>query len=230
MHESEQRTNRFDLTASHFRERTAVTDEIFRQFNVVGATGSVVEAHLMGRLGLSGGIPNLVGCGMNETEIIQLCDSVENVLLVMTESIADDFGLSLIETIRRNTSGSTRIFYVLQDLSLVNAVSSLDVDSLVLAESFGTGIIALALKAILAGRRYLDPGIDRVGLERSVRLTKREQQVLLLLQNGLTNKEIASALAISPVTIRDYVQSLMTKLDANNRTMVVVNAAKHGLL
>jgi DNA-binding NarL/FixJ family response regulator len=46
----------------------------------------------------------------------------------------------------------------------------------------------------------------------------------------MSNKEIAIDLLISPVTVRDYVQSLMRKFGANNRTLVVTNARIKGLL
>lgn len=224
-------TNRFDLTNNRFRQRTATTDHVFRQFNVVGATGSIVEAHLMGRLGLSGGIPNLVGCGLTESEVLQLCEPINKILVVMTESVGSDHGLGLIEKLRHCKGKQIKILYILQDNNFAPKIQDATIDSIVLATSFGTGIIANGLNEILAGRRYRDPAFQRILTERAqILLTRREQQVLQLLQMGMTNKEIATNLAISPVTIRDYVQSLMAKLGAINRTTVVVNAKNLGIL
>lgn len=224
-------TNRFDLRDSSFKRRTARTDYVFRQFNVVGATGSIVEAHLMGRLGLSGGIPNLVGCGLVENEVLQLCEPIDKILIVMTESIGRDHGLQLIEKLRKHREKLIRIIYILQDRSLAVGISEFNFDAVVLATSFGTGIIADALTEILAARRYQDPAFQRIIAEcAQVVLTRREQQVLQLLQLGMTNKEIATNLSISPVTIRDYVQNLMAKVDAGNRTMVIHNAKSLGLI
>ena len=46
----------------------------------------------------------------------------------------------------------------------------------------------------------------------------------------MTNKEIATSMAVAPVTIRDCIQNLMGKLNASNRTMVVMHAKSAGLI
>ena len=90
----------FDLTANRFQERTERVNYVLRQFNVIAATGSIVEAHLMSRLAISGGIPNMIGCGTNHAEVMQLCERKEKILLIMTESIDEDLGMQLIEQLR----------------------------------------------------------------------------------------------------------------------------------
>lgn len=60
--------------------------------------------------------------------------------------------------------------------------------------------------------------------------TPREQQVLMLLLDGLSNKAIADRLTIAPHTVKFHVERLMTKLDAMNRTQVVVAALRQGWL
>jgi DNA-binding NarL/FixJ family response regulator len=67
-----------------------------------------------------------------------------------------------------------------------------------------------------SARRYLDPSLVRHLSHAHITLTKHEYQVLKSLRNGLTNKDISAQLCISPVTIRDYVQNLMVKLNAKN--------------
>lgn len=53
-----------------------------------------------------------------------------------------------------------------------------------------------------------------------VRLTKREQQVVALIADGLSNKEIAEALTISPRTVDGHVERILRKLDVSSRTQV----------
>lgn len=61
-------------------------------------------------------------------------------------------------------------------------------------------------------------------------LSQREQEVLVLVARGLTNKEIAQKLYISDKTVRNHVTSLLLKLGANDRTEAVTTAIARGLL
>lgn len=61
-------------------------------------------------------------------------------------------------------------------------------------------------------------------------LTPREQEVLLLLAEGFSNKEIGQALSISEHTAKFHVNAIRGKLDAQSRTEAVVKAARWGLL
>jgi DNA-binding NarL/FixJ family response regulator len=49
-------------------------------------------------------------------------------------------------------------------------------------------------------------------------LSEREREVLALVADGLTNKQIAGVLVISPITARNHVSSILTKLGLENRT------------
>ncbi len=61
-------------------------------------------------------------------------------------------------------------------------------------------------------------------------LTERERQVLLLLAEGLSNKEIATHLDISEHTAKFHVNSILQKLSAQKRVEAVVRAARLGLI
>src|SRR3954447_19394200 len=61
-------------------------------------------------------------------------------------------------------------------------------------------------------------------------LTRREVEVLRLLARGLSNKEIAERLVISPKTVGNHVEHIYSKIDASTRTRASLFAMQHGLL
>jgi DNA-binding CsgD family transcriptional regulator len=61
-------------------------------------------------------------------------------------------------------------------------------------------------------------------------LTAREQEVLLLVAQGLTNAQIAQQFWISKHTVNVHVGNILGKLDAGNRTQAVSVAVHHGLI
>jgi HD-GYP domain-containing protein (c-di-GMP phosphodiesterase class II) len=66
--------------------------------------------------------------------------------------------------------------------------------------------------------------------ERPAGLTEREVEVLRLLARGMSNKEIAAELVISPKTAGAHLEHIYSKLGVNNRAMAGLFAAKHGLI
>ena len=61
-------------------------------------------------------------------------------------------------------------------------------------------------------------------------LTAREVDVLRLLARGLSSKEIASRLVISPKTARNHIEHIYVKIGASNRPTASLFAMQHGLL
>jgi len=98
-----------------------------------------------------------------------------------------------------------------------------------------------ALQLILAGGVYLPPnlleGASAGGAAEPLdslrdfdaaggRLTRRQRDVLRLLSEGRSNKEIAAALGLSAGTVKIHVSSIFKSLGVNNRTQAVIVAAK----
>jgi len=61
-------------------------------------------------------------------------------------------------------------------------------------------------------------------------LTEREEDVLGLLAEGLSNKEIGARLFLAEGTVKNYTSAIIGKLQANDRTHAVVTALRHGLV
>jgi len=60
-------------------------------------------------------------------------------------------------------------------------------------------------------------------------LTERERQVIALLAEGLSNKQIARTLSVSETTIKGHVANILSKLELQDRTQAAVYAVRHGL-
>jgi two-component system response regulator DesR len=91
--------------------------------------------------------------------------------------------------------------------------------------------LAMAIRNIAAGRRVIDPQLAMSTWEGGQNpLSAREHEVLRLAANGSEPEEIASALHLSVGTVRNYLTSIVTKLDARNRVEAIKNAYDAGWL
>ncbi len=96
--------------------------------------------------------------------------------------------------------------------------------------------IVSAITAVHGGQSALDPRVAskvlaRVATPRATAgLTGREQEVLRLVSDGRSNKQIAKALAITERTVKYHVASIFNKLGADNRAQAVAVAARRGLV
>lgn len=97
--------------------------------------------------------------------------------------------------------------------------------------------VAAAIRAARRGGVHLDPLVARqlmrslvVPSPRSVEmLTDREREVLILVAQGLSNRQIADALAISERTARSHVSNILTKLGLASRTQAALLAIREGI-
>jgi DNA-binding NarL/FixJ family response regulator len=94
-----------------------------------------------------------------------------------------------------------------------------------------------AIRTVHAGDTALQPRIAEILVaavqgpyQAGPALSRRQQEVLQLLAQGLANKQIARTLAISERTVKFHVTSLFTKLGADNRAQAVALAARRHLV
>jgi DNA-binding NarL/FixJ family response regulator len=111
-----------------------------------------------------------------------------------------------------------------------------------------------AIQGVMRGESQIDPGVASKVLGEFRRLTKepaprrakvpagddaaamiepltpREEEVLQLLVEGLSNREIGARLHLTEGTVKNYVSAIIAKLQANDRTHAVVTALRRGLV
>ena len=67
-------------------------------------------------------------------------------------------------------------------------------------------------------------------MQETLRISERELEVLRLLADGRSNKEIASNLDVSPNTVKTHVARLFEKLEVRRRTQAILRARELGML
>jgi two-component system NarL family response regulator len=88
------------------------------------------------------------------------------------------------------------------------------------------------IRAVYAGQKRIPPEIAIKLAERMVskELTEREMDVLRLIVNGRSNREIGQVLSITEGTVKVHVNNLLGKLNVSDRTQAVTEAIRRGLV
>jgi DNA-binding NarL/FixJ family response regulator len=94
----------------------------------------------------------------------------------------------------------------------------------------GDALLSPSITRQLISEFVSQPGHDRRTPAELEELTEREREVLGLIATGLSNREIAERLIISPATAKSHVSRILLKLDARDRAQLVVIAYQSGLV
>ncbi|MCW2868987.1 response regulator transcription factor [Actinacidiphila oryziradicis] len=98
--------------------------------------------------------------------------------------------------------------------------------------------LAGAIRSVHAGHVLLQPEVADAllsqegagsGHGRGNALTEREREVLSLIADGRSNREIARALVLSEKTVKTHVSNVLMKLDVSDRTQAALWAVRHGI-
>jgi DNA-binding NarL/FixJ family response regulator len=102
-----------------------------------------------------------------------------------------------------------------------------------LHKSVGPPEIRKAIETVLAGEMFVPDAIDAAGqdantalMQRLGTLTPQQVRVLMMLSDGLMNKQIAYELSISEATVKAHVSAILQKLDVDSRTQAVIAASR----
>lgn len=114
--------------------------------------------------------------------------------------------------------------YVLKDASAVEVART--IRAVATGEAVCPAGLSVALFQWVARHR---PAIPSLHLKNSLGLSRREQQLAGLIQQGLTNKEMASRLNLSEQTVKNHVHRMLRKLGAPDRLSIVEMCRNEGL-
>jgi DNA-binding NarL/FixJ family response regulator len=101
-------------------------------------------------------------------------------------------------------------------------------------KTLGVDEMREAVRAVLAGETWSPPDVDLAGPDdgsaklaaRLGTLTPQQVRVLMMLSQGLLNKQIAYELSVSEATVKAHVSAILAKLGVESRTQAVIAASK----
>lgn len=156
--------------------------------------------------------------------------------ILVSERLSDGSGLSLLGDCRRLIPSHRSLLLLNRpSAETLKIARQLEVDSLLDERSVEkrSGALIQALTALREGSRYEDPRLqaDFEATHTSNKtLSGRQLEILTLVADGLSNRDIAQQLQISSNTVRDHLSEIMLRLEVNNRASAVSSALRRGLM
>lgn len=175
---------------------------------------------------------HVVGEASNGEEAIRLASELKPAVVVMDAAMPVTSGLAATRAILA-TAPDIRILMLSMhsEETLVRQAMDAGARGYILKSALDLDLAA-AVKRIAAGETVLDAGVVRrapPGGERN-RLTPRELEVLQLICDGLSNRDIAERLALSVNTVAVHRTNIMNALHVHKTAELVVYAFQHGLV
>lgn len=200
---------------------------------------NVVRQGLRVFLGLDSDLEVVTSEATNGEEALCLARQLRPDVVLMDLVMPGMDGISATQVIRRELPSTEVVVLtsVLEDALVFGAVRAGAIGFLL--KDTQADELCQAIKAAAAGQLYLTPQAARClvheirtpgASEASEALTERETDVLQLLAQGASNKEIARSLSLGEKTIKSHVSNILGKLGVQSRTQAALRAVQLGLV
>jgi two-component system response regulator NreC len=208
----------------------------------------LADDHIVMRTGLRALLerqPNLevVGESENGRETVGLAASLRPDVVVMDVGMPALNGIEATQMIvTQCPTVAVVILSMHADESYVMRALKAGARGYLLKDSAAADLIG-AIQAISQGKSFFSPKVSRILAEDYVRvlkqkgavdtydlLTSREREILQLLAEGKANKEVATALNISPYTVETHRSHILQKLNLHNSAELVLYAVRKGII
>ncbi len=180
---------------------------------------------------------SLVGEAENGKELIEICEKLKPDIVLM----------DLVMPIIGGVEATSRLIERWPDIKVIVLTSFNDME--LIKKSLKAGAVSYILKNIssaklvktikdvYSGKFVLSSKATRILLSelrekesKNITLTGREKEILILMVEGLSNKEIAKRLFLSNSTVQFHVSNILSKLGVSKRTEAVYHALKQKLV
>jgi two-component system response regulator DevR len=179
----------------------------------------------------------VVGEAGTAAEALRRIPAVQPDVAVLDARLPDGSGIDVCRDIR-SSQPSVRclILTSYDDEDAIFAAVMAGAAGYLLKQIRGTSLVD-AIRQVAAGKSLLDPSVTERLLarlrdghprdERLASLTDREREILYLIAEGLTNRQIGERLFLAEKTVKNYVSAQLAKLGLQRRTQAAVYGAQH---
>jgi DNA-binding NarL/FixJ family response regulator len=210
----------------------------------------IIDDHPLFREGLKAIIGRshrfeVVGEAGNGREGLKMARELKPDLALVDMSLPDQSGIQLTYELK-NVSSKTRILIITMHSKIDYIVKAFQAGATgyVVKESASERLLQ-GIDTVLKGEYFMDSSVSHKVIEKLMEfpekeikitdasydtLTRREQEIMVLLAQGLSNKQIAQKLFISPKTVENHRANILRKLDLHSTLELVRYAARLGII
>ena len=210
----------------------------------------IIDDHPLFREGLKAIIGRnhrfvVVGEAGNGREGLQMARELKPDLALVDMSLPDQSGIQLTRELK-NVSTKTRIMIITMHSKVDYIVKAFQAGATgyVVKESASERLIQ-GIETVLKGEYFMDSSVSHKVIEKLMEfpekeakitdatyetLTSREQEIMVLLARGLSTKQIAEKLFISPKTVENHRSNILRKLNIHSTLELVRYAARLGII
>jgi len=200
----------------------------------------VVDDHTLFRQAMVGQIQRLrgykvVGETGSGVVSVRMVEDLKPDVVVMDISLPDIDGLEAVRRIRNRGMGCKIILLSMYKYpELMDMVDSMGVNGYLLKNDAFEDLL-YAIKAVQDGRRYVSPSLfEELPPPRTPSIlspfSQREKEIVCMIANGLSSKEIAKELNLSVKTIETHRANIMKKMGARNVAEMIKQAVRWGIV
>lgn len=172
----------------------------------------------------------VVAMGSTGQEALSLCQSLHPDILLLDIALPDISGLDLVRTLERKTTGLKIVFismWINQDMvSKFQALKNLSF----ISKTEAITQYPVCLRKIIQGAQYVSKDVDAIlrnlpnnsqAIKEASQLTLREKQILRMVVDGHTSRNIGQLLNIKKTTVDWHRSNLMKKLQVNDKAELI---------
>jgi DNA-binding NarL/FixJ family response regulator len=186
---------------------------------------------------LSGEEIEIVGEASTGGEAVRVAADLSPEVVLLDLELPDMDGLTVLRQLKEIAPALPVLVVTMHDdPALVRRAVRTGAAGYVL-KGIGRAELLASVRAVRNGESVLDPGLLRAVVDGDVApartappLSRVELDLLRLVADGLTNREIGQRLRWSQATVKKYVQRILEKLDVSDRTRAAVEGVRRGLL